>query len=206
MGAVRSRIRRWVNRRFSKRAFMAAGWYVLHTYSGYENKIERSIRQMLDSGDLDRDIVRDVKVPSEEVVEVRDGKKRTQTHKFLPGYILIEMDLPETEWRISCTKIRKINGVTGFVGTPADRKPAPLTGDEVRTILLKAGELKGERAVRTRQTFTAGEQVKIVDGPFESFAGTIEEVNMEKNKLKVMVGIFGRNTPVEVDILQVEKT
>ncbi|MDR2404261.1 MAG: transcription termination/antitermination protein NusG [Spirochaetaceae bacterium] len=184
---------------------MATGWYVLHTYSGYENKIEKTIRMMLEMGELDKEIVRDVKVPSEEVVEVRDGKKRTQTRKFLPGYILVEMDLPDLEWKASCSKIRKIQGVTGFVGTPADRKPQPLTGDEARAILQKSGEIKGERPVRARQSFSAGEQVKIIDGPFESFTGTIEEVNQEKNKLKVMVGIFGRNTPVEVDLLQVEK-
>jgi len=186
---------------------MATGWYVLHTYSGYENKIESTIRKMTESGELDKNVVRDVKVPSEEVVEVKDGKKRTQTKKFLPGYILIEMDLPEADmgWKLPCSKIKKIHGVTGFVGTPADRKPQPLTGDEARAILQKSGEIKGERSVRTRQTFTAGEQVKIIDGPFESFTGTIEEVNQEKNKLKVMVGIFGRNTPVEVDLLQVEK-
>jgi transcriptional antiterminator NusG len=160
---------------------------------------------MTEMGELDKEIVRDVKVPSEEVVEVRDGKKRTQTRKFLPGYILVEMDLPDLNWKASCAKIKKIQGVTGFVGTPADKKPQPLTGDEARSILQKSGEIKGERQVRTRQSFSAGEQVKIIDGPFESFTGTIEEVNQEKNKLKVMVGIFGRNTPVEVDLLQVEK-
>jgi transcriptional antiterminator NusG len=184
---------------------MATGWYVLHTYSGYENKIEKTIRMMTGMGDLDKEIVRDVKVPSEEVVEVRDGKKRTQNRKFLPGYILVEMDLPDLEWKATCSRIKKIQGVTGFVGTPADRKPQPLTGDEARSILQKSGEMKGERPVRARQSFTAGEQVKIIDGPFESFTGTIEEVNQEKNKHKVMVGIFGRNTPVEVDLLQVEK-
>jgi transcriptional antiterminator NusG len=184
---------------------MATGWYVLHTYSGYENKIEKTIRMMVEMGELDKEILRDVKVPSEEVVEVRDGKKRTQTRKFLPGYILVEMDLPDLNWKATCSKIKKIQGVTGFVGTPADRKPQPLTGDEARSILQKSGEIKGERPVRARQSFSAGEQVKIIDGPFESFTGTIEEVNQEKNKLKVMVGIFGRNTPVEVDLLQVEK-
>jgi transcriptional antiterminator NusG len=186
---------------------MATGWYVLHTYSGYENKIEKTIRMLIGHGELDKEIVRDVKVPSEEVVEVKDGKKRTQTRKFLPGYILVEMDLPDAEmgWKAPCSKIKKIQGVTGFVGTPADRKPQPLSGDEARAILQKSGEMKGERPVRTRQSFSPGEQVKIIDGPFESFTGTIEEVNQEKNKLKVMVGIFGRNTPVEVDLLQVEK-
>jgi transcriptional antiterminator NusG len=186
---------------------MATGWYVLHTYSGYENKIEKSIRLMTEIGELDRNVVRDVKIPSEEVVEVKDGKKRTQTKKFLPGYILIEMDLPDDEmgWKQPCSRIKKIQGVTGFVGTPADRKPQPLSGDEARAILQKSGEIKGERTVRTRQTFSAGEQVKIISGPFESFVGTIEEVKHEKNKLKVMVGIFGRNAPVEIHLLQVEK-
>jgi len=186
---------------------VATGWYVLHTYSGYENKIEKTIRMMTEKGELDKEIVRDIKVPSEEVVEVKEGKKRTQTRKFLPGYILVEMDLPDVnmEWKATCSKIKKIQGVAGFVGTPADRKPQPLSSDEARSILQKSGEIKGDRPVRTRQTFSAGEQVKIIDGPFESFTGTIEEVNQEKNKLKVMVGIFGRNTPVEVDLLQVEK-
>ena len=186
---------------------MATGWYVLHTYSGYENKIEKTIRMYVEKGELEKDVVRDVKIPSEEVVEVRDGKKRTQTKKFLPGYILVEMDLPNEEqlWKLVCSKIKKIQGVTGFVGTPANRKPSPLSGDEARSILQKAGEMKGERPVRSRQAFSPGEQVKIIDGPFESFTGTIEDVNQEKNKLRVMVGIFGRNAPVEVDLFQVEK-
>ena len=184
---------------------MATGWYVLHIYSGYENKIEKTIRMMTDAGELDKEIVRDVKVPAEEIVEVREGKKRTTSKKFLPGYILVEMDLPDLGWKTTCTKIKKIQGVTGFVGAQADRKPQPLTGDEARSILQKSGEIKGERPARARQTFALGEQVKIIDGPFESFTGTIEEVNQEKNKLKVMVGIFGRNTPVEVDLVQVEK-
>ena len=186
---------------------MATGWYVLHTYSGYENKIEKTIHMMTGMGELDKEVVRDVKVPSEEVVEVRDGKKRTQTKKFLPGYILVEMDLPneEQQWKLTCSKIKKIQGVAGFVGTTANKKPSPLSGDEARSLLQKSGEMKGERPVRSRQTFAPGEQVKIIDGPFESFTGTIEDVNQEKNKLRVMVGIFGRNAPVEVDLLQVEK-
>jgi transcriptional antiterminator NusG len=161
---------------------------------------------MTAAGELDKEVVRDIKVPSEEVVEVKDGKKRTMNRKFLPGYILVEMDLPDgLAWKAPCSKIKRINGVTGFVGTPADKKPQPLSGDEARGLLQKSGELKGERPARARQSFSQGEQVKIIDGPFESFTGTIEEVNVEKNKLKVMVGIFGRNTPVEVDLLQVEK-
>jgi transcriptional antiterminator NusG len=184
---------------------MAAAWYVLHVYSGYENKIEKTIRMMLTQGDLDKEIVRDVKTPTEEVTEVKDGKKRTQTKKFFPGYMLIEMDLSDDNWKATNSAIRGIQGVTGFVGTPSDRKPKPLSADEARVILQKTGEIKGDKPVRARQSFNAGEQVKIIDGPFESFTGVIEEVNTEKNKLKVMVGIFGRNTPVEVDIIQVEK-
>ena len=184
---------------------MAGAWYVLHTYSGYENKIEKTIRMLIDHGDLDGEVVLDVKIPSEEVVEVRDGKKRTLSKKYLPGYILIQMDLPDLTWKAVCSQIKKIQGVTGLVGTPANNKPVPLSPEEARAILLKAGDIKGERVARPRQSFNVGEQVKIIEGPFESFTGSIEEVNVEKSKLKVMVGIFGRATPVEVDILQVEK-
>jgi transcriptional antiterminator NusG len=184
---------------------MAAGWYVLQVYTGYEARVEKTIRTMLGSGELNKEFVRDVKIPSEDIIEVKDGKKRTITRKFLPGYMLVEMDLPDDDWKMTNFAIRGIDGVTGFVGTPANRKPRPLTPDEARGILQKAGEIKGEKPMRTRQSFNAGEQVKITGGPFESFTGTIEEVNTEKNRLKVIVGIFGRNTPVDVDIMQVEK-
>jgi len=184
---------------------MAKGWYILHTYSGYENKIEKTIRSLIDSGDIDPAIVIDIKVPIEEVVEVKDGKKRNITKKFLPGYILIEMELPDLGWKATCSAIRKIQGVTGFVGTPSGVRPQPISSDEAKAILQKAGELKGDKAPRIKQSFSIGESVKIIDGPFDSFTGTIEEVNAEKNKLRVMVGIFGRATPVEVDLLQVEK-
>jgi transcriptional antiterminator NusG len=184
---------------------MAKAWYVLHVYSGYENKIERTIRMLIDNGDLSRDIVTDIRVPSEDVVDIKDGKKRSTSKKMLPGYILVEMDLPETDWKATCATIRKITGVTGFVGALQHRKPQPISAEEARAVLQRAGEIKGDRTARARQTFSAGEQVKIIDGPFESFTGTIEEVILEKSKLKVMVGIFGRATPVEVDMMQVEK-
>ncbi|MDR0637139.1 MAG: transcription termination/antitermination protein NusG [Treponema sp.] len=184
---------------------MAASWYILHTYSGYENKIEKTIRTMIENQELDREVVQDIKVLSEDVVEVKDGKKRTTTKKFLPGYILVSMDLPDLAWKVPISKIKRIEGVTGFLGVTTDKKPRPISANEARSILQKSGEIKGERPVRARQTFSAGEPVKIIDGPFESFSGVIEEVNQERNKLKVMVGIFGRSTPVEVDLLQVEK-
>lgn len=186
---------------------MSKGWYILHTYSGYENKIEGLIRRYIETGDLDSNVVLDVKVPCEDVVEVKDGKKKVSSRKFLPGYILVEMDLPADEvgWKPVCSLIRRIRGVTGFVGTAPKDRPLPISADEARSILEKAGEIKGEKTVRSRVTFNAGESVKIIDGPFASFSGTIEEVNLERNKLKVMVGIFGRATPVEVDLFQVEK-
>ncbi|HRW23776.1 MAG TPA: transcription termination/antitermination protein NusG [Spirochaetia bacterium] len=184
---------------------MAKSWYVLHVYSGYEAKIERTIRMLIANGDLDGAVVTDIKIPSEEVVDVKDGKRRTSSRKMLPGYILVEMDLPESDWKATCSTIKKITGVTGFVGATMHHKPAPISGEEARHILQRAGEIKGDRPAKSRQTFSVGEQVKIIEGPFDSFTGTIEEVSPDKNKLRVMVGIFGRATPVEVDMLQVEK-
>lgn len=184
---------------------MPKAWYVLHVYSGYEAKIERTIRMLIANGELDAAVVCDIKIPSEEVVDVKDGKKRTSARKMLPGYILVEMDLPEDNWKATCGSIKKITGVTGFVGAGAHKRPAPISGEEARHILQRAGEIKGDRPAKSRQNFAVGEQVKIIEGPFDSFTGTIEEVNQEKSKLRVMVGIFGRATPVEVDMLQVEK-
>jgi transcriptional antiterminator NusG len=186
---------------------MASGWYAVQTSTGWENKIEKIIRMMLKNGELDKEVVLDIKIPVEEVVDTQGGKRRVRTRKTYSGYIFVEMDLPDVPvvWKANCSKLKKIQGVHGFVGTLGDAKPQPLPADEVRNMLQKSGDIKGERPVRVRQSFSAGEQVKIIDGPFESFTGTIEEVNQEKGKLRVMVGIFGRNTPVEVDLLQVEK-
>jgi transcriptional antiterminator NusG len=183
---------------------MAKGWYVLHTYSGYENKIEKTLRKMIQEQNLGEYIF-DIKVPAEQVVEVKDGKKKVSTKKFLPGYILLEMDLPDQGWKPICSAIRRIPGVTGFVGSSPNLKPQPISQEEARMIFQKTGEIKGEKVLKPKQTFSVGETVRIIDGPFDSFTGTIEEVNLEKGKLRVMVGIFGRATPVEVDFLQVEK-
>lgn len=184
---------------------MAKHWYVLHTYSGYENKIERAIRMLMDDGKLGEAVV-DIKVPAEQVEErTKDGKKRVVSRKFLPGYILMEMDLPDMGWKSVVSEIRRINGVTGFVGAAPGARPHPISQEEARTILQKTGEIKGERVQRSRDSFTAGETVRIVEGPFNTFTGTVEEVNHEKGKLRVMVGIFGRSTPVELDFAQVEK-
>ena len=184
---------------------MAKGWYILHTYSGYEGKIERTIRSLVDTGDLSADVVCDIKVPVEEVVEVKDGKKKSSTKKFLPGYMMLELDLPYIGWKATCSTIRRIQGVTGFVGTSASERPRPISVDEAKALLQRSGDIKGEKPTRLKQSFSVGEQVKIIDGAFASFSGAIEEVNLEKNKLRVTVQIFGRATPVEVDLLQVEK-
>ena len=183
---------------------MGKGWYVVHTYSGYENKVEKHIRKLMENDNL-HGAVSDVKVPSEEVIEVRDGKKRITNRKFLPGYILLEMDLPDHGWKAVCADIRKIQGVTGFVGSSRGIKPQPISPEEAREILQKAGEIRAEKHLKPKQSFSVGESVRIIDGPFDTFTGNIEEVNMEKGRLRVMVGIFGRSTPVEVDFNQVEK-
>ena len=184
---------------------MAKGWYVVHTYSGYENKIEKIIRKMMESDNEFNDVVLDVKVPTEEVVEVKDGVKKTVKRKIFPSYILVQMDLPEFQWEFFCSQVKRIQGVTGFVGSLDGRKPTPLSNEELKRILQKTGEIKSEKVIRPKQTFSEGEHVKIIEGPFESFTGTIEEVNLEKGRLRVLVGIFGRSTPVEADFLQVEK-
>jgi transcriptional antiterminator NusG len=184
---------------------MASAWYVLQVYSGYEKRIEKKLRGMVESGELDKSILQDVKILTEETTEIRDGKKRTQTRLALPGYLLVELDLPDNRWKGVCHALREVDGIAGFVGTPPTRKPQPLHAEEARVLLARSGEIKGERVIRTHTAFSVGERVKITEGPFEAFTGVIDEVNNDKTKLKVMVGIFGRNTPVEVDFNQVEK-
>nr|WP_298681412.1 transcription termination/antitermination protein NusG [uncultured Treponema sp.] len=182
---------------------MAKEWYILHIFSGYEKRIERAIRSLIENGEIPAGVVSEIKIPEEELTEVKDGKKRVVRRKFLPGYILIEMDLPSVNWKAVCTPIRRIHGVTGFLGVVGDARPQSISADEARSVLQKSGEIKGEKA-RAAQLFTAGQQVKIIEGPFDTFTGTVEEVMADRNKLRVMVAIFGRTTPVEVDMLQVE--
>ncbi|MBR4600236.1 MAG: transcription termination/antitermination factor NusG [Treponema sp.] len=184
---------------------MAKGWYIVHTYTGYENKIERTIRTKIEEGEIDSSVVSDVKVPVEELIEIKDGKKRSRKNKFLPGYIMLEMDLPDIGWKAICSSIRSIQGVTGFVGTNPNQRPRPISADEARNILMKSGDIKGEKSARIVQAYSEGDQVKINEGPFASFSGVVEEIYPDKSKMRVMVQIFGRATPVEVDITQVEK-
>ena len=189
---------------------MAKSWYILQVFTGYEHKIDRILNKELEDGTIDGNVLTSVKVPEEEVAIVRKDKNnnnKTVTRKnlILPGYVMLEMDLPQIGWKDTCSKIRRIQGVNGFVGTNPSERPRPIADDEARSILQQAGEIKGEKVVRVNQSYDVGDKVKITDGPFASFNGTVEEVNAEKNKLRVNVEIFGRATPVEVDLLQVEK-
>jgi len=186
---------------------MAKGWYVVHTYSGYEQKIERIILKMREGDPNFAAVCTDVKVPFETVVEVKDGVKRDVKRKILPGYILVEMDLPQDAWKPWCFQIKRIQGVTGFLSADDDKlkPPVPLSASEVKGIFQKTGDIPADKVFKPKQTFAVGDHVKIIEGPFESFTGVVEEVNGEKSRLRVSVGIFGRSTPVDVDFLQVEK-
>lgn len=185
---------------------MAKGWYIVHTYSGYEQKIQRTIFKLRE---MDTDfalVVSDVKVPMEIVTEIKDGKKKEVKRKILPGYILVEIDFPEDgTWKNTYSKIKRIQGVTGFVSAMEGRKPQPLSAAEMKGIMQKTGEVPTEKEFRPKQNFEVGEEVKIIDGPFESFSGTIDEIDAVKGKLRVSVQIFGRSTPVEVEFTQAEK-
>ncbi len=183
---------------------MAKAWYILHTYSGYENKIERTIRALMDRGLISSDVICDIKIPEELVIENKNGKKKNVKRKFLPGYMLVEMDLPDLGWKLVCGEIRKIQGVTGFLGSAGNEKPQPISADEAREILQKTGEIKSDKNLRVIQNFSEGQHVKIIDGAFASFTGTVDEVMADRSKLRVMVAIFGRTTPVEVEMNQVE--
>ena len=185
---------------------MAKGWYIVHTYSGYEQKIERTILKLRE---MDTDfalVVSDVKVPMETVTEIKDGKKRDVKRKILPGYILVEIDFPDdATWKNTYSKIKRIQGVTGFVSAMEGKKPQPLSAAEMKGIMQKTGEVPTEKEFRPKQNFQVGDEVKIIDGPFESFSGVIDEIDNVKSKLRVSVQIFGRSTPVEVEFLQAEK-
>lgn len=185
---------------------MASAWYILQTYSAYEAKIAREIQHKLELGDLDSNVVKSIKVPEEEIVEIKDGKKKTRKTKILPGYVMMELDLPEIGWKDTCAKIRRIQGVNGFVGTAPTERPRPIPTEEAKRMLAHAGEIKGEKIVHVKQSYAVGDIVKIMEGPFATFEGTVEKIEEGKDKLTVNVQIFGRATPVEVNMTQVEKS
>ena len=170
-------------------------WYVLHTYSGYENKVKTNLEHRIQSMDMQDKIFR-VVVPTEEEIEIKNGQRRTVHKKIFPGYVLVEMILENDSWSV----VRNTPGVTSFVGSGTT--PTSLPDSEVQAILKQMREEKPQ----VRVTYHKGDRVKIVDGPFAEFMGTIDAVDNEKNKLRVLVSMFGRETPVELDFLQVEKS
>jgi len=169
-------------------------WYVVHCYSGYENKVRHNLEQRIESMGM-KDKIFDVVVPTEEEIEVKEGKRRTVERRVFPGYILVNMIMSEESWYV----VRNTPGVTGFVGMGT--QPTPLRPEEVAQIIKR---MEAE-APHIKVTFRSGERVRIVDGPFNDFRGTVAEIDMERAKVRVMVNFFGRETPVELDFLQVEK-
>lgn len=169
-------------------------WYVIHCYSGYENKVRHNLEQRIETMGM-KDKVFDVVVPTEEEIEVRDGKRRTVERHIFPGYVLVNMVLTEESWFV----VRNTPGVTGFVGM--GQLPTPLRPEEVSQIIKR---MEADSPT-IKVSFKVGERVRIVDGPFNDFRGIVSEIDMEKNKVRVMVSFFGRETPVELDFLQVEK-
>ena len=172
-------------------------WYVVHTYSGYERKVKQSLEERVRAMDLEDEIV-EVLIPTEDVVELKGGKKVVTPKKFFPGYLLVRMIMNDTLWHL----VKNTPRVTGFVGE--GRSAIPLTQDEVDKILNRMEE--SVEAPKPKFQFGKGEMVRITDGPFTNFSGKVEEVDMRRSTLKVMVSIFGRPTPVELDFFQVEKT
>ncbi|HET6516088.1 MAG TPA: transcription termination/antitermination protein NusG [Thermodesulfovibrionales bacterium] len=173
---------------------MAKNWYVVHAYSGYEEKVKLSIEDKAEKRSL-KDKISRVLIPTEKVIELRGGKKRESDKKFYPGYVLVEMELDDETWHL----VRSTPRVTGFVG---GTKPVPLPEEEVEIILQ---QLERGPAPQIKTQFQKGENVRIIDGPFTNFVGFIDEVDMDHGRLKVMVSIFGRQTPVELGFFQVEK-
>jgi len=169
-------------------------WYVIHSYSGYENKVQKNLQHRIDSMGM-QDKIFQVVVPTEEEVELRDGHRRTVERRVFPGYILVEMVIDEDSWYV----VRNTPGVTGFVGS--GNKPTPLLPEEVDKILKRMDA----EAPKIKVNFKVGQKVRIVEGPFEDFMGTVDDIDLDRARVKVLVNFFGRETPIELDFLQVER-
>jgi transcriptional antiterminator NusG len=169
-------------------------WYVIHTYSGYENKVKANLEHRIESMGVEDQIFQ-VLVPMEEEIEIKNGQRQTVNKKVFPGYVLVEMVMTDESWYV----VRNTPGVTSFVGS--GNRPTPLMEGEVKKILKQMGV----EAPKFKLQFTKGQSVRVKDGPFAEFIGTVDEVNPERNKVKVLVSIFGRETPVELDFLQIDK-
>ena len=169
-------------------------WFVVHTYSGYEERVKKNLEQRIRFMDSEGEVSQ-VVIPTEDEIEVRSGQKRTVTKKILPGYVLIQMKMSDQSWGI----VRNTPGITGFVGS--GDKPVPLREEEVNQILR---QMEAE-APKLKIGFREGQSVRVTDGPFVDFIGVVDSINSEKGKVKVLLSLFGRETPVELDFLQVEK-
>jgi len=176
---------------------MSMRWFVVQAFSGFENTVKRSLEERIERAGLE-DKFDEILVPTEEVVEIRNGQKRRSERKFFPGYVLVRMEMDDDAWHL----VKDVPKVLGFIGGTADR-PAPISDKEADSILQKVQE--GVEKPRPKVLFDVGEVVRVTDGPFNDFNGVVEEVNFDKNRLLVAVQIFGRSTPVELEFSQVEK-
>ncbi len=169
-------------------------WFVIHTYSGHEERVKKNLEQRIKFMDSGKDITQ-VVIPTEDEIEVRGGRRRTVTRKILPGYVLVEMKMDEKSWSV----VRNTPGVTGFVGSGST--PTPLREKEVSEILKQMAA----EAPKVKVGFRKGQSIRVTDGPFIDFVGVVDEINMEKGKVKVLLSLFGQETPVELDFLQIDK-
>lgn len=167
-----------------------AKWYVVHTYSGHENKVKMNIEKIVENRGM-QDVILEVRVPTEEKIEYKDGQKKVKESKLFPGYALVKMHMTDDSWYL----VRNIRGVTSFVGPSS--KPIPLTDEEIKSV--------GVEEPRVEVDIKVGESVKVVSGPFETFMGTVEDINVEKQTVKVLISMFGRETPIELEFHQIEK-
>jgi transcriptional antiterminator NusG len=172
-------------------------WYVIQAFSGYEKHVQKSLKEHIARAGMEAHFG-EVEVPTEQVVELRNGQKRTSERKFFPGYVLIHMNMNDETWHL----VKSVPRVSGFIGGSGS-KPVPISDREAEAILQQVQE--GAEHPRPKYTFAPGEVVRVIDGPFKEFSGTVEDVNFEKSKVKVSVSIFGRSTPVELNFSQVEK-
>lgn len=172
----------------------ASQWFVVHTYSGYENRVKANLEHRIESMDAQDKIFR-VEVPTEEVIEMHKGQRRPVPRKVFPGYVLVKMIMDDSAWHV----VRNTPGVTSFVG--AGNKPTPLDEREVKAILRKVEQPQQ----RVKISFQKGQTVKVIDGPFTDFIGTVDEIHADKGKVRVLISMFGRETPVDLDLLQVER-
>ncbi len=177
---------------------MSKQWFVVHAYSNYEMRVKEALKERIERYGLE-DLFGEILIPTEEVVEMREGQKKKSTRKFFPGYVLVEMELNDDSWHL----VKNTPRVLGFIGGTSD-KPAPITEKEANAIMNRMEE--GVDTPRPRVLFEVGEVVRVNDGPFNDFNGVVEEVNYEKSTMRVAVQIFGRSTPVELEFFQVEKT